>query len=135
MGEEGGKLVASWEHLEGKTGDNEFDKKIEFPVESDFNPIRQRNEIPEIAKSEGEEAPKKKRNRGHNKMSIAQTISNLAMLVQESRAMVTLSSARNIDDEKIAVENKMPAVSHSHPYSDPRDSRCQQPVDLRGLPV
>ncbi|KAL2491543.1 hypothetical protein Adt_27171 [Abeliophyllum distichum] len=117
----------------GKTGENEVEKQIEFPEESDSNPKRQRNEIQEIAINEGGEAPKKKRNRRHKKMSIAQTISNLAeqvqMLVQENKATITLSGARNIADEKIVVENKTPIVSYSHPYSDHRDSQRHQPVD------
>ncbi|KAL2553706.1 Uncharacterized protein Fot_07325 [Forsythia ovata] len=70
----------------------------------------------------------------HKKMSIAQTMSNLAeqvqMLVQENRAMITLSSGRIVDDEKIGIETRAPAVSHSHPCSDPSDSRLYQPVDL-----
>ncbi|KAL2466336.1 hypothetical protein Adt_42187 [Abeliophyllum distichum] len=114
-------------------GENEVEKQIEFPEESDSNPKRQKNEIPEIAISEGGEAPKKKINRRHKKMSISQTVSNLAeqvqILVHENRARVTLSSARNIDNEKIAVENKTLVVSHFHLYSDPRDSWRHHLVD------
>ncbi|KAL2533080.1 hypothetical protein Adt_06431 [Abeliophyllum distichum] len=67
-------------------------------------------------------------------MSIAQTISNLAeqvqMLVQENKARVTLSSGRIVDDVKTGVETRIPVASHSHPYSDPRDSMRYQSLDL-----
>ncbi|KAL2479181.1 hypothetical protein Fot_48195 [Forsythia ovata] len=67
-------------------------------------------------------------------MSIAQTVSNLVeqvqMLVQKNRARVTLSNSQIINEEKIRVEARAPAASHSRPYSDPRDSRRYQPVDL-----
>ncbi|KAL2521838.1 hypothetical protein Fot_25761 [Forsythia ovata] len=66
-------------------------------------------------------------------MSVAQTVSNLAeqvqMLVLENRARITLSSGRITDDEKIGIEARVLAASHSHPYSYPRDSRRYQPVD------
>ncbi|KAL2559324.1 hypothetical protein Fot_04063 [Forsythia ovata] len=119
--------------LEGKTDENEVEKQIEFPEDSDFNPKRLRDETHEIVVSEGGEILKKKRNMHHKKMSIAQTVSNLAeqvqMLVQENRARVTLSSGRIADDEKMGVETRIPAASHSHPYSVPRDFRRYQPVD------
>ncbi|KAL2515186.1 hypothetical protein Fot_29157 [Forsythia ovata] len=51
------------------------------------------------------------------------------MLVQENRARITLSSERIIGDEKMGVETRVPTVSHSCPYGDPRDSRRYQPVD------
>ncbi|KAL2529108.1 hypothetical protein Fot_21709 [Forsythia ovata] len=77
--------------------------------------------------------PRKKRNRHHKKMSIAQTVSNLAkqvqMLVQENRASGTMSSGRIVDEEKGGVQARAPAASHTHPYNDPRDSRHYQPVN------
>ncbi|KAL2494392.1 hypothetical protein Fot_38149 [Forsythia ovata] len=67
-------------------------------------------------------------------MSIVQIVSNLAkhvqMLVQENRARVTMLNGRIVDEEKVGVEARAPAMSHSHPYSDPKDSRRYQPVDL-----
>ncbi|KAL2525785.1 TFIIF-interacting CTD phosphatase [Abeliophyllum distichum] len=35
-----------------------------------------------------------------------------------------------MDEGKGRVEARTPAVSHIHPYSDPRDSRLYQPIDL-----
>ncbi|KAL2528597.1 hypothetical protein Fot_21198 [Forsythia ovata] len=119
--------------LEGKTYENEVEKQIEFPKDSDFNPKRLKDEVQEIVISEGGEIPKKKRNRRYKNMSIAQTVSNLAeqvqILVQENRAKVTLSSGRIVNDEKIRVETRVPPASHSHPYNDPRDFKRYQPVD------
>ncbi|KAL2487398.1 hypothetical protein Adt_32154 [Abeliophyllum distichum] len=113
--------------LEGKTYENDIEKQSEFLEDSDFNPKRLRDEIQEIVVSKGGKMPKKKRNRRHKKMSTAQTVSNLVeqvqMLVQENRARVTLSSGTIIDDKKIEVETRVPAASHSHPYSDPKNSR------------
>ncbi|KAL2466554.1 hypothetical protein Adt_42405 [Abeliophyllum distichum] len=89
--------------LEEKADENEMEKQIEFPEDSDFNPRRQRDEIPEIV---------------------------VQMLVQQNRVRVTLSSGRIVGDEKIGVENRAPTASHSHPYSDHRDSRRYQPINL-----
>ncbi|KAL2529358.1 hypothetical protein Fot_21959 [Forsythia ovata] len=119
--------------LQGKTDENEVEQQSEFPVDGDFNPKRLRDGIEEIVVSEGGKIPKKKRNGHHKKMSMVQTVSNLAeqvqMLVQENKARITLSSSRIVDDEKIGVETRVPAASQSHPYNDPRDSTHYQPVD------
>ncbi|KAL2546008.1 Mitogen-activated protein kinase [Forsythia ovata] len=100
---------------------------------SNFNPKRLRDEIQEIVVSEGGQIPKKKRNTCHKKMSIAQIVSNLAeqvqMLVQKNRARITLSRGRIVDNEKIGVETRVPAASHSHPYINPMDSRRYQPIE------
>ncbi|KAL2558166.1 hypothetical protein Fot_02905 [Forsythia ovata] len=113
--------------LEGKIVENEVEKQSEFPEDSDFNPKRLRDEIEEIVVSEGGEIPKKKRNRRHKKMSISQTVSNLAeqvkMLVQENKARITLSSGRIVDEEKVGVETRVPEASHTHPHNDPMDFR------------
>ncbi|KAL2558705.1 hypothetical protein Fot_03444 [Forsythia ovata] len=69
----------------------------------------------------------------HKKLSIAQIVSNFSeqvqMLVQKNRVRITLSSSRIIDEDIVGVEARAPAVSHSYPYNDPRDSMRYQPVD------
>ncbi|KAL2489180.1 hypothetical protein Fot_42472 [Forsythia ovata] len=120
--------------LEEKTDENEVEKQNKFLEDNDFNPKRLSDEILEIVVSEGREIPKKKKNGRLKKMYIAQIVSNLAeqvqMLVQENRATITLSSGRIVDSKKFRVETRVPAASHSHPYSNPRDSKRYQPVDL-----
>ncbi|KAL2481821.1 hypothetical protein Adt_34787 [Abeliophyllum distichum] len=51
------------------------------------------------------------------------------MLEQENRARIATFSIQIMDKEKGGVEARAPATSHSHHYSDLRDSRRYQPVD------
>ncbi|KAL2494199.1 hypothetical protein Fot_37956 [Forsythia ovata] len=66
-------------------------------------------------------------------MSIAQTVSNLAeqvqMLVQKNRTRNVVAGGRTKDEGNGGDEINAPAASHFHPCSDPRDSRCCQPID------
>ncbi|KAL2514748.1 hypothetical protein Fot_28719 [Forsythia ovata] len=60
-------------------------------------------------------------------------MSNLAeqvhMLVEENRTRVAMAGGQANDEERIGSEAKAPVASHSHPYSEPRNSRHYQPVD------
>ncbi|KAL2552120.1 hypothetical protein Fot_05739 [Forsythia ovata] len=66
-------------------------------------------------------------------MSITQTVSNLAeqvqMLIQKNRTRNVVAGGRTKDKGNGGDEIKAPAASHFHLYSDPRDSRCCQPID------
>ncbi|KAL2520374.1 hypothetical protein Fot_24297 [Forsythia ovata] len=66
-------------------------------------------------------------------MSIAHTLSNLVeqvqILVQENRTRSVVDGGCIKDEENGGDEIRAPAGSHSHPYSDPQDSRRYQPID------
>ncbi|KAL2520344.1 hypothetical protein Fot_24267 [Forsythia ovata] len=74
-------------------------------------------EILEIVVSKGGEIPRRKRNRRHKKMPIAQTNDECC------------AGGRAKDEKKGRDEARAPAISHSHPYSDHWDSRRYQPID------
>ncbi|KAL2542008.1 Uncharacterized protein Adt_02986 [Abeliophyllum distichum] len=67
-------------------------------------------------------------------MSIVQTVFNLAeqvqMLVQENRTSRAMTSELVTDEENGIVKARALAESHSHPYSDPRNSMHYWSLDL-----
>ncbi|KAL2550203.1 hypothetical protein Fot_11733 [Forsythia ovata] len=98
--------------MEGKTGENELERQSEILEDSDFNLKRQRDEIPEIVVSEGGEIHRKKLNKRHKKITRGVMVGR----------QVT-------DEENGGAEASVLAASHSHPYSDDRDSKRYQLID------
>ncbi|KAL2520433.1 hypothetical protein Fot_24356 [Forsythia ovata] len=110
-------------------GENDLERQSEHLEDSDFNPNKQREEIPDVIAREGEKVPKKC-NRWQKKISIAKTVSTLAEQVQtlmvENRAKNTIPGAQVKNKKRIGAEAKAPATSHSHLHIEPHNSRRYQ---------
>ncbi|KAL2558771.1 hypothetical protein Fot_03510 [Forsythia ovata] len=113
-------------------GENDLKRQNEHLENIDFNPKRQRDEVPEVVVSDEGEVQRKNCIRRY-KMSIANIVSNLAEQVQilvEANTRSAITGGQANDEERSWAEVKAPSTSHSHPYSEPQNYRRYQPADL-----